>query len=46
MSKTVKSQTVNQWFDSLLLTLSGTGHELHPDDWSVIMEAIQQHTAS
>jgi pimeloyl-ACP methyl ester carboxylesterase len=29
-----------------LLTLHGTGHELHPDDWSVITEAIQQHTAS
>jgi hypothetical protein len=29
-----------------LLTLHGTGHELHPDDWSVIIEAIQQHTAS
>jgi pimeloyl-ACP methyl ester carboxylesterase len=28
-----------------LLTLSGTGHELHPDDWSVMIEAIQQHTA-
>lgn len=29
-----------------LLTLSGTGHELHPDDWSVIIAAIQQHTES
>lgn len=29
-----------------LLTLSGTGHELHPDDWSVIIEAIQRHTAA
>lgn len=29
-----------------LLTLAGTGHELHPDDWSVIIEAIHQHTAS
>lgn len=31
--------------NSELLTLHGTGHELHPDDWSVIIEAIQQHTA-
>jgi pimeloyl-ACP methyl ester carboxylesterase len=29
-----------------LLTLSGTGHELHPDDWFIVIEAIQQHTAS
>jgi pimeloyl-ACP methyl ester carboxylesterase len=29
-----------------LLTLQGTGHELHPDDWSLIIEAIQQHTVS
>jgi pimeloyl-ACP methyl ester carboxylesterase len=29
-----------------LLTLSGTGHELHRDDWSVVIEAIQQHTTS
>jgi len=28
-----------------LLTLSGTGHELYPDDWFVMIEAIQQHTA-
>ena len=28
-----------------LLTLPGTGHELHPDDWLVMIEAIQQHTA-
>ncbi len=28
-----------------LLTLPGTGHELHPDDWFVMIEAIQQHTA-
>jgi pimeloyl-ACP methyl ester carboxylesterase len=28
-----------------LLTLPGTGHELQPDDWSVIIEAIQKNTA-
>jgi pimeloyl-ACP methyl ester carboxylesterase len=26
-----------------LLTLPGTGHELHQDDWSAIVEAMQQH---
>jgi pimeloyl-ACP methyl ester carboxylesterase len=31
--------------NAVLLTLPGTGHELHRDDWSVIVEAIQQHTA-
>jgi pimeloyl-ACP methyl ester carboxylesterase len=30
--------------NAVLLTLPGTGHELHPDDWSAIVEAIQQHT--
>jgi pimeloyl-ACP methyl ester carboxylesterase len=30
--------------NTVLLTLPGTGHELHRDDWSVIIEAIQQHT--
>ncbi|MCM2996269.1 alpha/beta fold hydrolase [Paenibacillus cellulositrophicus] len=28
-----------------LLTLEGTGHELHEDDWDAILEAIIQHTA-
>ncbi|MBE9079086.1 alpha/beta hydrolase [Romeria aff. gracilis LEGE 07310] len=28
-----------------LLILPRTGHELHPDDWSVMIEAIQQNTA-
>lgn len=28
-----------------LLTLSGTGHELHRNDWATIIEAIQRHTA-
>jgi len=29
-----------------LLTLPGTGHELHQDDWAVIIETIKQHTTS
>jgi pimeloyl-ACP methyl ester carboxylesterase len=29
-----------------LLTLTGTGHELHRDDWDVIIGAILTHTAS
>jgi pimeloyl-ACP methyl ester carboxylesterase len=28
-----------------LLSLRGTGHELHRDDWPVILNAIEQHTA-
>lgn len=32
--------------EAKLLTLSGTGHELHPDDWAVMIEAIEQHTGS
>lgn len=28
-----------------LLTLSGTGHELHPADWDRIVDAIARHTA-
>jgi pimeloyl-ACP methyl ester carboxylesterase len=31
---------------SRLLTLEGAGHELHPLDWPVIIEAIVEHTAS
>lgn len=27
-----------------LLTLPGTGHELHPDDWPAILEALARHT--
>jgi pimeloyl-ACP methyl ester carboxylesterase len=30
--------------NSTLLTLEGTGHELHPEDWSTILTAIQSHT--
>jgi pimeloyl-ACP methyl ester carboxylesterase len=30
--------------DAVLLTLPGTGHELHREDWSVILEAIEKHT--
>jgi pimeloyl-ACP methyl ester carboxylesterase len=29
-----------------LLTLTGTGHELHRDDWDVIIGAILSHTSS
>jgi pimeloyl-ACP methyl ester carboxylesterase len=28
-----------------LLTLEGTGHEIHSDDWSTIINAISQHTS-
>ena len=31
---------------SRLLTLPGTGHELHPLDWPVITDAIIEHTAN
>lgn len=27
-----------------LLTLEGTGHEVHPDDWETIINAISSHT--
>lgn len=27
-----------------LLTLEGTGHEVHPDDWETIIKAISNHT--
>jgi pimeloyl-ACP methyl ester carboxylesterase len=30
---------------SSLLTLRGTGHELHPLDWPLILDAIVEHTA-
>lgn len=29
---------------SVLLTLEGTGHELHHEDWDVIIDAISKHT--
>lgn len=32
--------------DAVLLPLPGTGHELHRDDWSVILKAIEKHTVS
>lgn len=32
--------------DAKLITLEGTGHELHPDDWETIIKAIAAHTAS
>jgi pimeloyl-ACP methyl ester carboxylesterase len=28
-----------------LVTLTGTGHELHPADWPTILDAIERHTA-
>ena len=30
--------------NATLLTLEGTGHELHRSDWSVILDAIERHT--
>ncbi|GKU79008.1 alpha/beta fold hydrolase [Paenibacillus sp. L3-i20] len=36
---------VNEIPGAALLTLEGTGHELHYDDWDVIVEAISQHTS-
>ena len=30
--------------NSRLLTLWGSGHELHPSDWPVILDAMTQHT--
>lgn len=32
--------------NSTLLTLVGSGHELHRGDWSVIVRAIERHTTS
>ena len=31
---------------SRLLTLPGTGHELHPLDWPVIIDAVIEYTAN
>jgi pimeloyl-ACP methyl ester carboxylesterase len=28
------------------LTLEGTGHELHPDDWPNVLDAIERHTTA
>ena len=30
--------------NATLLTLEGAGHELHPSDWGVILDAIERHT--
>ncbi|PYI51026.1 alpha/beta fold hydrolase [Paenibacillus flagellatus] len=30
---------------AVLLTLEGTGHELHNDDWDLIIDAISKHTS-
>ncbi|GGG65701.1 alpha/beta fold hydrolase [Paenibacillus radicis (ex Gao et al. 2016)] len=35
----------NEIPDSVLLTLEGTGHELHPDDWDLVINAIATHTS-
>ncbi|WP_372632773.1 alpha/beta fold hydrolase [Cohnella sp.] len=35
----------NEILDSVLLTLEGTGHELHCDDWDIVIEAIAKHTS-
>jgi pimeloyl-ACP methyl ester carboxylesterase len=32
--------------NSRLLTLPGTGHELHPLDWPVILDAMVEHTSA
>jgi hypothetical protein len=31
---------------SELVKLSGSGHELHPEDWPRIVSAVVRHTAS
>ncbi|RYX80034.1 alpha/beta hydrolase [bacterium] len=31
--------------DSALLSLDGSGHELHPEDWGTIIGAIERHTS-
>lgn len=31
--------------NSELLTLQGTGHELHPEDWEVILQALKNQTS-
>jgi pimeloyl-ACP methyl ester carboxylesterase len=30
---------------AVLLTLEGTGHELHSDDWDLIIDSIVKHTS-
>lgn len=30
---------------AVLLTLEGTGHELHYGDWDIIIDSISNHTA-
>ncbi|MNO28156.1 2-hydroxymuconate semialdehyde hydrolase [compost metagenome] len=35
---------VNDIPNTSLLTLEGTGHEVHPDDWETIIKAISNHT--
>lgn len=35
----------NEIPDAVLLTLEGTGHELHYDDWDIIITSISKHTS-
>lgn len=35
----------NEIPDAVLLTLEGTGHELHYDDWDKIITTISKHTS-
>ncbi|MGM1022733.1 MAG: alpha/beta fold hydrolase [Bacillota bacterium] len=35
----------NEIPDAVLLTLEGTGHELHYDDWDLIIDSISNHTS-
>jgi pimeloyl-ACP methyl ester carboxylesterase len=32
--------------EATLLTLEGTGHELHRADWRIILDTVERHTAS
>ncbi|NEW09717.1 alpha/beta hydrolase [Paenibacillus sp. SYP-B3998] len=36
---------VNEISAAVLLTLEGTGHELHYDDWDLIIDSISNHTS-
>lgn len=36
---------VNEIPGAVLLTLEGAGHELHYDDWDLIIDSISNHTS-
>jgi len=36
---------VNEIPNALLLSLEGSGHEIHFDDWDLIIKAISKHTS-